>query len=82
MSPRLLFFVASHFALPQKESGPVPFPRKDAWPPGRRLAAGVLSPSRFFTLRLFARFVCGRPCGEKRPRWGGALRARTAWARP
>lgn len=72
MSPRLLFFVASHFALPQKEGGPVPFPRKDARPPGRRLAAGVLSPGRLSFPATPRALFAGGPAAKK-GRGGTAL---------
>ena len=50
MSPRLLFFVASHFALPQKEGGPsasrgkTPDRGDGAWRRGCFLPAAFLSP--------------------------------------
>ena len=71
MSPRLLFFVASHFALPQKEGGPpascgkTPDRRDGAWRRGRFLPAAFLRSASSRT--LFA----GGPA--KKGRGGAAL---------
>ena len=72
MSPRLLFFVASHFALPQKEGGPpasrgkTPDHVDGAW---RR---GVLSPGRLSFPATPRALFAGGPAAKK-GRGGAAL---------
>ena len=72
MSPRLLFFVASHFALPQKEGGPPAFRRKTpdrgdgAWRRGRFLPAAFLRSASSRAL------LAGGPAAKK-GRGGAAL---------